>query len=169
MKNKVNTKQAGSERKKLKLKKYHFKDAGSQIHAIGLCRQGIEEEVGQNESKSHRKFRYIVFISLMAFIIKYIALLYYYNNHKEDEIDEKMFIWFGDFLFSQPNIRKHYIIVLLVLTLGPLMTQLLYHRQWKSKRMRCIPNVKLFQVFAGKRSSKELGLGCKEVLKLMKR
>src|ERR1700742_4019548 len=106
MKNEVNTGQARRRRKKLKLKKYHFKDAGSQIHAIGLCRQGIEEEVGQNESKSHRNIRYIVFILLMVLTIKHIALLFYYNNHEGDEIDEKMFLWFGEFLFSQPNIRK---------------------------------------------------------------
>ena len=155
-------------KKKLKLKIYHFKDAGSQIHAIGLCRQGIEEETGQNESKSHRKLRYIVSISLMVFIMKYIALLFYYNNHEEDEINEKTFLWFGDFLFSQPNIKKHFIIVLIDATLGRLMTQLLYYRLWKSRRMRCIPSMKLFQVFAGLRSSKELGLGWQDVLKLMK-
>ena len=168
MKNRVNTEQA-LKRKKLKLKKYRFKDAGSQIHNIGLCRQGIEEETGQNESKSHRKFRCIVSILLLVLTIKYITLLFYYKNHEENEIDEKMFLWFGDFLFSQPNIRKHFILVLLVLTLGKLMTQLLYHRLWKSKRMRCIPSMKLFQVFAGLKSSKELGLGWQDVLKLMKR
>jgi hypothetical protein len=155
-------------RKKIKIKKYYIKDVGSEIYAIGLCRQRIDEESSHNESKSHRKLRRIVCIFLILCLVKYCSLLVYYQNQEEDIIDEKMFIRFGDFFFFQPQIRKHIIVALIAIGLRLLHTQFLYHRLWKSGRMRCIPSAQLFQVFAGMRSSKELGLGWKDVIKLMK-
>ena len=160
-------------RKKIKLKKYHCKDAWSQIHRIGLCPQSLEEESGVNESKSHRWFRIGIFISTVMFVLKQcLLLMIYHNQEKEGErdvIDENMFKWFGDLLYFEPRIRKHWNILMIVGVICLLQTQLLYHRLWLSGSMRCIPTIKLFQVFAGIRSSKELGLGWKDVIKLMKR
>jgi len=155
-------------RKKIKIKKYYIKDVGSEIYAIGLCRQRIDEESSHNESKSHRKLRQLVSIFVILWLVKFCALLIYYHNQEEEIIDEKMFLWFGDFFFFQPQIRKHYIIGLIVVGFRLLHTQFLYHRLWKSGRMKCIPSERLFQVFAGMRSSKELELGWKDVIKLMK-
>ena len=163
-----NNKRGG--RKKIKLKKYHCKDGWSQIHRIGLCRQSLQEESGINESKSHRWFRLGILIAIGIFIIKnFLLLLIYHNQEDEDIIDENMFQLFGDFFFFEPKIRKHFIVVILFALIRPLQTQLLYYLRWRSGRMRCIPSVNLFQVFAGMRSSKELGLGWQDVIKLMKR
>ena len=162
-------------RKKIKLKKYHCKDAWSQIYRLGLCRQSLEEESGVNESKSHRWFRIGIFIATVMVIAKQCSLLMIYHNQEKegererDVIDENMFKWFGDFLYIEPKIRKHYNIIVIVGVISQLPTQLLYHRLWLSGSMRCIPTIKLFQVFAGIRSSKELGLGWQDVIKLMKR
>ena len=154
--------------KKIKLKKYHFKDAGTQIHSVGLSRQTLDEEGGENESKSHQRLRQIVFIVMTILLIKSCSLLIYYHNQKEDIIDEKTFLWFGDLFFFEPKIRKHFLVVLIVAYIRPLQTQLLYHRLWKSGKMRCVPSERLFQVFAGMKSSKELGLRWKDVIKLMR-
>ena len=157
-------------RKKIKLKKYHCKDGWSQIHRIGLCRQSLDEESGINESKSHRWFRLGILIAMGTFIFKsFLLLLIYHNQEDEDIIDENMFRLFGDFFFFEPRIRKHFIFYCSFAFISPLQTQLLYYLQWRSGRMRCIPSVNLFQVFAGMRSSKELGLGWQDVIKLMKR
>ena len=156
-------------RKKIKLKKYHFADAGSHIHTLGLCQQNIHEEGGNNESKSHRKLRFIIFIIMIIELVRLFSLLIYYHNQEEDIIDEKMFLWFGDLFFFLPQIRIHWTIIIMVGTIRILQTQVLYYRLWRNGRMRCIPMVRLFQVFAGMRSSKELGLGWKDVIKLMKR
>ncbi len=80
-----------------------------------------------------------------------------------------MFKWFGDYFYFEPGIRKHFNIIMIVVASRSLQTQLLYNQQWRNERMRCIPTLKLFQVFAGMRSSKELGLRSKDVIKLMKR
>src|ERR1700722_1534674 len=93
-------------RKKINIKKYYIKDVGSEIYAIGLCRQRIDEESSQNESKSHRKLRQLVCIFTILWLIKWCAILIYHQNQEEEIIDEKMFLWFGDFLFFQPQIRK---------------------------------------------------------------
>jgi len=71
---------------------------------------------------------------------------------------------------SSFNLKSENIPLLVIMTAGLrlLHTQFLYHRLWKSGRMKCIPSAQLFQVFAGMRSSKELGLGWKDVIKLMK-
>ena len=90
------------------------------------------------------------------------------HNQEEEIIDEKMFLWFGDLFFFQPKMRKHFIVAHIALGFRQLHTCFLYHRLWKSGRMRCIPSAQLFQVFAGMRSSKELELGWKDVIKLMK-
>jgi hypothetical protein len=159
-------------RKKIKLKKYHCKDGWSQIHRLRLCRQSLDEESGVNESKSHRWLRIGIFIAICMLMVKQCCLImFYHNKEKEGEyvIDEIMLKWFGDYFFFEPRIRKHLNIILIVEVIGPLQTQLFYHRLWRNGSMRCIPTVKLFQVFAGMRSSKELGLGCQEVIKLMKR
>ena len=155
-------------RKKIKIKKYYIKDVGSEIYSVGLCRQRIDEESSLNESKSHQKLRKLVCIFLIFWLVKCCTLLIYYHNQEEDIIDEKMFVWFGDFFFFQPQMRKHFILALIAAGLGQLHTYFLYHRLWKSRRMRCIPSERLFQVFAGMRSSKELELGWKNVIKLMK-
>src|SRR5581483_6146771 len=155
-------------RKKIKIKKYYIKDIGSEIYAVGLCRQRIDEESSHNESKFHQKLRQFVCIFMTLLLIKYCALLIYYHNQEEEIIDEKMFLWFGDYFFFQPQIKKHVIIILIVIGFRQLHTQFLYHRLWKSGRMKCIPSESFFQVFAGMRSSKELGLGWKDVIKLMK-
>ena len=155
-------------RKKIKLKKYYIKDVGSEIYAIGLCRQRIDEESSHNESKSHRKLRQIVCTFLILYLVRLCALLIYYHNQEKEIIDEKMFLWFGDFFFFQPQIRKHFIVLQIATGFRLLHTQFLYHRLWKSGRMKCIPSERMFQVFAGMRSSKELGLGWKDVIKLMK-
>ena len=160
-------------RKEIKLKKYYCKDAWSQIHRIGLCRQSLEEESGINESKSHRWLRIGILIAIVMFIVKQcLLLMIYHNQEKEGErdvIDENMFKWFGDLLYFDPIIRKHCNIIWIVAEIRLLQTQLLYHRLWRSGSMRCIPTIKLFQVFAGIRSSKELELGWQDVIKLMKR
>ena len=168
MEGQVITKQTKARRKKIKLKKYYIKDAGEQIYSLGLCRQRIDEESGHNESKSHQKLRHIILIVLILSLVKFCSLLIYYHNQEEDIIDEKMFLWFGDFFFFQPQIRKHVIVPFIAAGLRQLHTQFLYHRLWKNGRMRCIPSVELFQVFAGMRLSKELGLGWKDIIKLMK-
>src|SRR5882757_10062622 len=98
-------------KRKIKLKKYHFKDAGTQIHSVGLSRQTLDEEGGENESKSHQRLRQIIFIVVTILLIKQCSLLIYYHNQKEDIIDEKMFLWFSDWLFFEPKIRKHFIVV----------------------------------------------------------
>src|ERR1700722_1475604 len=110
------------ERKKIKIKKYYIKDVGSEIYAIGLSRQRIHEESSHNESKSHQKLRQFVCIFLILWLVKYCALLIYYHNQEEEIIDEKMFLWFGDFFFFQPQIRKHFIVVLIAVGLGQLHT-----------------------------------------------
>ena len=159
-------------RKKIKLKKYHCKDGWSQIHRLGLCRQSLDEESGVNESKSHRWLRIGILIAIVMFIVKQFSLLMIYHNQEKDGeyiFDEIMFKWFGDYFFFEPKIRKHLNIILIVEVIGPLQTQLFYHRLWRNGRMRCIPTIKLFQVFAGMRSSKELGLAWLDVIKLMKR
>ena len=168
MENLTISKNIQQKRKKIKIKKYYIKDVGSEIYAIGLCRQRIDEESSNNESKSHQKLRQFVCIFLILWLVKCCALLIYYHNQEEEIIDEKMFVWFGDFFFFQLQMRKHAIVTLSVAGLRLLHTQFLYHRLWKSGRMRCIPSVELFQVFAGMRSSKELELGWKDVIKLMK-
>ena len=61
-------------RKKIKLKIYHFKDTGTQIHSVGLSRQTLDEEGGENESKSHRMMGRIVSIVLTIFLIKLFKL-----------------------------------------------------------------------------------------------
>src|SRR5882762_10227173 len=81
-------------RKKIKIKKYYIKDVGSEIYAIGLCRQRIDEESSHNESKSHRKLRRIVCTFLILCVVKFCSLLVYYQNQEEDIIDEKMFLLF---------------------------------------------------------------------------
>jgi hypothetical protein len=156
-------------RKKLKLKRYHLKDAGTQIHSVGLSRQTVDEEGGENESKSHERLRQIIFIVTMILLIKSCFLLIYYHKQEKDIIDERMFFWFGDLFFFEPKIRKHAIVAQIVGMLCSLQTQLLYHRLWKSGRMRCTPSALLFQVFAGMISSKELGLRSKDVVKFMRR
>ena len=165
--------QNNTRRKKIKLKKYHCKDGWTQIHRLGLCRQSLEEESGVNESKSHRWLRIGILIGSVMFIVKQFSLLMIYHNQEKegerDVIDKNMFKWFGDLFFFEPRIRKHMIITVILAAIRLLQTQLLYHRMWRNGNMRCIPTIKLFQVFAGMRSSKELGLGCKEVIKLMKR
>ena len=155
-------------RKKIKIKKYYIKDIGNEIYTIGLCRQRIDEESSHNESKLHQKLRQFLCIVLILWLVKNCALLIYYHNQEEEIIDEKMFVWFGDSFFFQPQIRKHFLVTVIVSALRLLHTQFLYHRLWKSGRMRYIPSAQLFQVFAGMRSSKELGLGWKDVIKLMK-
>src|SRR5581483_4076352 len=165
---KTNETQIRQKRKKIKLKKYYIKDVGNEIYAIGLCRQRIDEESSQNESATHRKLRHFISIGLIYWIVKYCWLLIYYYNQEKDIIDEKMFLWFGDFFFFQPQMRKHFIVAQIGVGFRLLHTKFLYHRLWKSGRMRCIPNEKLFQVFAGMKSSKELGLEWKDVIKLMK-
>ena len=155
-------------RKKIKIKKYYIKDVGSEIYGIGLCRQRIDEESSNNESKSHQKLRRFLCISIILWLVKYCALLIYYHNQEEEIIDEKTFVWFGDSFFFQPQIRKHFILAIIVAGFRQLHTQFLYHRLWKSGRMKCIPSAQLFQVFAGMRSSKELELRWKDVIKLMK-
>src|ERR1700722_10508114 len=97
------------ERKKIKIKKYYIKDVGSEIYSIGLCRQRIDEESSHDESKSHQKLRQLVCIFLILLLVKLCALLIYYHNQEEEIIDEKMFLWFGDSFFFQPQMRKHYI------------------------------------------------------------
>ena len=57
----------------------------------------------------------------------------------------------------------------ITITIRILQTQVQYYLLWRNGRMRCVPMVRLFSVFAGMRSSKELGLGWKDVIKLMKR
>src|SRR5882757_5345426 len=93
-------------RKKIKIKKYYIKDVGSEIYAIGLCRQRIDEESSHNESRFHQKLRKFVCIFVILMLVKYFALLIYYHNQEDEIIDEKTFFWFGDFLFFQPQIRK---------------------------------------------------------------
>src|ERR1700735_4615176 len=119
------------ERKKIKIKKYYIKDVGSEIYAIGLCRQRIDEQSSQNESKSHPKLRQLVCIFTILWLIKLCVILIYYQNQEEEIIDEKMFLWFGDFFFFQPQIRKHFIVVLIAVGLGQLHTHFLYYRLWK--------------------------------------
>jgi len=156
------------ERKKIKIKKYYIKDVGSEIYGIGLCRQRIDEESGHNESKSHKKLRQIVCIFVILWLVKSCALLIYYHNQEKKLLMKKMFLWFGDFFFFQPQMRKHYIVALIESGFRELHIQFLYHRLWKSGRMKCIPSAQLFQVFAGMKSSKSMGLGWKDVIKLMK-
>ena len=164
--------QNNTRRKKIKLKKYHCKDGWTQIHRLGLCRQSLEEESGVNESKSHRWLRIGILVTMCMLMVKQCSLLMIYHNQEEEEdyvIDEIMFKWFGDYFFFEPRIRKHFNFLLIVGAIRSLQTQLLYYRLWRNGNMRCIPTVKLFQVFAGMRSSKELGLGSQDVIKLMKR
>jgi len=155
-------------RKKIKLKKYYIKDVGKIIYAIGVCRQRIDEDRSQNESKSHRNLRYIISIVSILSLVKYSSLLIYYYNQEEDIIDEKMLFWFGDLFFFQPQIRMHFNVALLAATIRLLQTQLLYYQQWRNGKMKYIPNARLFQVFSGMISSQELGLGWKDVIKLMR-
>src|ERR1700733_2024839 len=91
-------------RKKIKLKKYYCKDAWSQIHRIGLCRQSLDEESGINESQSHRKLRIGIFIATCMYIVKQCYLLMIYHNQEKEEyvIDKNMFKWFGDYFFFEP-------------------------------------------------------------------
>src|SRR5882757_9441133 len=128
MESQVITRKAKANRKKIKLKKYYIKEVGSQIYAIGLCRQRIDEESSQNESSSHRKLRHIVLILVILFLVKCCSLLIYYQNQKEDLIDENMSLWFGDFFFSQPQIRKHFNIALITSAIRILYTQMLYNQ-----------------------------------------
>src|SRR5581483_10267875 len=100
-------------RKKIKLKKYYIKDVGEMIYAVGLCRQRIDEDSGQNESKSHRNLRHFISIVLVLLVAKYCWLLIYYYNQEEDIIEEKMLFWFGDLFFFQPQIRMHFNVALL--------------------------------------------------------
>src|SRR5580698_5523816 len=105
MESQVMTRKTQAKRKKIKIKKYYIKDVGSEIYAIGLCRQRIDEESSHNESKSHRKLRRIVCTFLILCLVKYCSLLVYYQNQEEDIIDERMFLWFGEFFFFQPQMR----------------------------------------------------------------
>src|SRR5581483_11083009 len=73
-------------KKKLKLKRYHLKDAGTQIHSLGLSRQTVDEEGGENESKSHERLRQIIFIVMMLSLIKSCFLLIYYHKQEKDII-----------------------------------------------------------------------------------
>src|SRR5581483_10518022 len=111
-KNRIN-KKIQLERKKINIKKYYIKDVGSEIYSVGLCRQRIDEESSLNESKSHQKLRKLVCIFVILWLIKCCALLVYYQNQEEDIIDEKMFLWFGEFFFFQPHIRKHFIVAVI--------------------------------------------------------
>jgi hypothetical protein len=86
-------------RKKIKLKKYRFKDAGIEINRVGLYRQTIEENSGTNESKSYQLLRQITFTWMLITLVKYCALLIYYHNQEYNFIDEKMFCCYGDFFF----------------------------------------------------------------------
>src|ERR1700722_18245905 len=86
-------------RKKINIKKYYIKDVGSEIYAIGLCRQRIHEESSHNESKFHQKLHQFVCIFVILSLVKWCALLIYYHNQEEEIIDEKMFLWFGDYFF----------------------------------------------------------------------
>ena len=159
-------------RKKIKLEKYHCKDGWSQIHRLGLCRQSLDEKSSVNESKSHRRLRIGILIALCILIVdRCFLVMFYHNKEKEGEYvtDEIMLKWFGDYFFFEPRIRKHFNIIVISAATRSLQTQLLYHRLWRNGSMRCIPTIKLFQVFAGMRSSKELGLGWQDVIKLMKR
>src|SRR5581483_9158290 len=104
---------------------------GNEIYAIGLCRQRIDEVSSHNESKSHQKLRKFVCIFLILWLVKHCALLIYYLNQEEEIIDEKMFLWFGEFFFFQPQIRKHAIISISAVGFRQLHTQFLYHRLWK--------------------------------------
>ena len=162
------TKNGQAKRKKIKLKKYYIKDVGEMNYAIGLCRQRIDEDSSQNESKSHRNLRHIISIVSILSLVKYFSLLLYYYNQEEDIIEEKMLFWFGDLFFFLPQIRMHFNVAILASAIGLLQTQLLYHQQWRNGKMKCIPSSRLFQVFAGMISSKEMGLGWKDVIKLMR-
>ena len=155
-------------RKKIKLKKYYIKDVGEIIYALGLCRQRIDEDSSQNERKSHRNLRHIILIVSILLLVKYCWSLIYYYNQEEDIVDENILFWFGDLFFFRPQIRMHFNVVLLTAAIRVLQTQLLYHQQWRNGKMKCIPGARLFQVFAGMISSKELGLGWKDVIKLMR-
>src|SRR5258708_4801223 len=114
-----------AKRKKIKLKKYYIKDVGSQMYEIGLCRQRIDEESCRNESASHRNLRNFVSIVLILLLVKHCFLLIYYNNQEVDLIDEKMFLWFGDLFFFDPQIRKHFNAILMFTAIHLLHTQML--------------------------------------------
>jgi hypothetical protein len=155
-------------RKKLKLRKYHFKDAGSEIHSIGLCRQNINEEIGENESKSHRNLRVFLFVIMNIILLKHISLLLFYHYNRMEEINDRVFLWFGDFFHSHPQMNKQFIVGEMIAVIRLLQTQILYHYLWQTKKMKCIASSSLFQVFSGFKSSKELCLRSKDVIKLMR-